>query len=72
MSSTESSHKFDERLAFAQAKAKLVALVGIHETEKIVEEAMKNASHGSEVDEAAVIDAIEKAYDHKARRDSLA
>lgn len=71
MSSTESSYKFDHRRALSQARAKLIALVGPEQAEEIYQDAVSRASFGAEVDDAAVIDAIERAYEHKARRDSL-
>jgi hypothetical protein len=72
MSSSESSYKFDERKALAQARAKLSALVGAPEAEQIYQDAVRHASHGSQVDGAAVVEEIEETYDHKVRRDSLA
>jgi hypothetical protein len=71
MNSTESSYKFDERKALVQARAKLMALVGAEKAEEICHKALAEASRGAEVDEAAAVDAIERAYDHAARRESL-
>ena len=71
MSSTESSHKFDDRKALTQARAKLVALVGVERAEEIVEQASREATQGDHVDDEALIAAIERAYDSEARHESL-
>ena len=71
MSSTEASYKFDERKALVQSKAKLAALVGMEKAESIYNDAVSRVSSGGEMDEAAVVDAIEQAYEHAVRRESL-
>ena len=71
MSSSESPHKFEERKHLTEAKAKLVSLVGVEKTEEIFQQAMSEASRGGEVDEEAMLNAIERAYDSHARRESL-
>jgi hypothetical protein len=71
MSSTESSYKFDERKSLVEARAKLAALVGMEKAEEICQKAVSDATRGADVDDAAVIDAIERAYDHEVRRESV-
>lgn len=71
MSSSESPHKFEERKALTEARAKLVALVGVQKAEEIYQQATREASQGDRVDEEAVIAAIERAYDREARIESL-
>jgi hypothetical protein len=58
-------------MAITQARAKLVTLVGVEKADEIYQEAVSAATRGAEVDEQAVIDAIERAYDKAARRESL-
>lgn len=71
MSSTESSHKFDERKAIMQARAKLAALVGAEKAQAIYEQASREVTRGDHVNDEALIAAIERAYDREVHRDSL-
>jgi hypothetical protein len=65
------SHKFEERKALMEARAKLAALVGAEDAEKIYQQALGKASGGAAVDDAGVVDALEQAYDKSVRRESL-
>jgi len=71
MSSSESPHKFEDRKHLTEARAKLVALVGVEKSEEIFQQAMSEASRGGEVDDDLLLSAIERAYDSAARIESL-
>ncbi len=69
MSSSESPDKFEERKALTELRAKLVALVGVEKTEAIHQKAVSEASLGGEEDQAAVLAAMQRAYDEEVNRD---
>jgi hypothetical protein len=54
-----------------EARAKLVALVGVERSEEIFQQALSEASRDGQVNDDLLLDAIERAYDSAARIESL-